>query len=217
MGQNDKSVAMIVECPFCESKVDAKVLAQHVEYGQDEEDLGDLPFRVSLLVCPVCKRTLLGGEDEYGQDNWSESLRLWPDPEVSPHQDLPDVVSDSLIEAKKCYKATAYGACAVMCGRVLEAISTEFKTKAKALAGGLKELLDQGVIDKKIFAWGEALRKHRNIGAHASTEKISKEDAKDLLDFATAICDYVFVLTKKFEAFMERKHKTGVEEGEGRQ
>lgn len=57
-----------------------------------------------------------------------------------------------------------------------------------------------------------ALREHGNIGAHPSEEKISKEDARDLLDFATAICDYIFVLTKKFDNFMERKRKAEQEE-----
>lgn len=71
--------------------------------------------------------------------------------------------------------------------------------------GGLKELLEKEIIDKKIFQWSEALRLHRNIGAYASEEKISAEDSRDLLDFTGAICDYVFVLSKKFDSFMKRK------------
>ena len=43
--------------------------------------------------------------------------------------------------------------------------------------------------------------------AHATEDKISKEDAKDLLDFAQAICVYVFVLNAKFNRFMERKNE----------
>lgn len=41
--------------------------------------------------------------------------------------------------------------------------------------------------------------------AHASDVKISKIDASDLLDFAIAICDYVYVLRNKFEDFMKRR------------
>jgi len=92
-----------------------------------------------------------------------------------------------------------------MCGTVLEAICSEYATKHKVLAGGLKDLREKEVIDNRIYEWGEALRKHRNIGAHATHETISREDAKDLLDFAGAICQYVFVLTNKFETFMKRK------------
>lgn len=68
-------------------------------------------------------------------------------------------------------------------------------------------MLDREIIDKRIYEWGEALRKHRNVGADATNKKISKEDARALLDFANAICDYIFVLTNKFEDFMKRKEK----------
>jgi hypothetical protein len=52
---------------------------------------------------------------------------------------------------------------------------------------------------------GDELRKHRNLAAHASGAKFILTDAKDLYDFSTAICDYVFVLTEKFESFKKRQ------------
>lgn len=194
---------MIIECPNCESKVDAKVLAEH----ESMEYYG--PVKVTFLECPVCKNSILAHQDyiQTGpQDwDWSEPVRIWPAAEKFVSGFLPDIVGNSLEQAKKCFKAKAYDACAVMCGRVMEGIWTEYKTKNKFLRGRLKELLDKQIIDKRIYEWGEALRKHRNIGAHAATEKISKDDARYLLDFAEAICEYIFVLTKKFEMFMESK------------
>lgn len=196
---------MIVECSYCESKVDGKVLAEHESSGDGDP----IAFKVSLLECPVCKNAILAGQELYpaGTDDceWDEALRLWPKPGKYLDWRLPDLVRSSLGEAQKCYKAKVYSACAVMCGKVLESICSEYNTKNKFLAGGLKQLLDNQVIDKRIYEWGETLRKHRNVGAHATREKISKEDAEYLLDFANAICDYVFVLTNKFENFMKRK------------
>jgi len=198
---------MIIECNYCESKVDGKVIAKHESYAEDEP----FAFKASLLECPVCKNVLLAGQElvqvSVDAHDWDNATRLWPQPEKYLDWTLPELVRDSMIEAKKCYRATAYKACAVMCGRVLESICSEYKTKNKFLGGGLKELLEKQLIDKKIFQWGEELRRHRNIGAHASKQKISKEDARDLLDFANAICDYVFVLTEKFKNFMGRKKK----------
>jgi len=136
---------------------------------------------------------------------WNSAIRLWPEPKKYISWDLPNLVRVSLEEAYKCFKAKAYIACAVMCGRVLESICAEYKTRNKALAGGLKELLDKEIIDKKIFEWGEELRKFRNIGAHAKKEKITKEDAKDLFDFSYAICDYIFILSKRFKDFITRR------------
>ena len=54
---------------------------------------------------------------------------------------------------------------------------------------------------------GEALRNRRNIGAHASDENISREDASDILDFTIAICEYVYVLTQKYDEFKKREKK----------
>ena len=200
---------MIIECPYCESKVDGKVLAEHDELPEE----GDFPIKVSLLECPICKNAILAYQELYltstDRCEYTPAARLWPEPERHVDSSIPELVRSSLVEAQKCYKAKANNACAVMCGRVLESICSEHKTKNKFLAGGLRELLEKKVIDKKIYLWGEALRKHRNIGAHIiKGKKISKEDAKDLLDFANAICDYVFVLTIRFENFMKRKEKS---------
>jgi hypothetical protein len=82
-----------------------------------------------------------------------------------------------------------------------------FKTANRDLFKGLKELHDRQIIDSRIYSWGDELRKHRNIAAHASDVKFTKTDATDLYDFAVAICEYVFVLTKKFEAFQSRQTK----------
>jgi hypothetical protein len=82
---------------------------------------------------------------------------------------------------------------------------TEIRSKSKYLGSGLKELKEKEVIDNRLFAWGLELQKHRNIAAHATDEKISRADAEYLLDFVIAICEYVFVLTEKFQEFMSRK------------
>lgn len=193
---------MIVECPQCESKVDAGVLAEAKGLEVLEEDVA-LPYVVSLVTCPSCKEPLLHYRDDTGAES-----RVWPPAETLPHWMLPPLVRDSLTEAQKCFKATAFIACAVMCGRALEAVGRHFKPGGNGNLGwNLRELKTAGIIDERILTWGEALRRFRNIGAHPSDEKIDKEDARDLLDFATAICDYVFVLTKKFDEFRERQNK----------
>jgi hypothetical protein len=95
-----------------------------------------------------------------------------------------------------------------MCGRALEGVCVHFKTKNTILYAGLKELRDTKVIDERLFTWGDELRKVRNLGAHASTEKVPKDDAKDVLNFLHAICDYVFVLSRRFDSFMKRREKS---------
>ncbi len=96
-----------------------------------------------------------------------------------------------------------------MCGRALEGICVHAGIKT-VLAKGLQELHAKGYIDKRLLEWGDALRAVRNLAAHATGEKISKEDSTDLLHFVTAICDYIYVLTARFEAFkLRRAEATG--------
>jgi len=200
---------MIIECPRCESKVDAKEINHLSNVGSEEEE----PAIYYFLQCPICKAPMLAKADVFqtGPQDWDydKATRLWPrsGTEVPLHYLIPDLVRKALVEAQKCYGAKAYGACAVMCGRAIEAICAEHKTVSNNLARGLKELKEKGVIDGRLFEWGDALRERRNIGAHATEEDISKEDAKDVLDFAIAICEYVFVLSDRYADFKARSKK----------
>jgi hypothetical protein len=198
---------MITECPYCDSKVDCEEKG-HVDI--DLEHTGT-PTKVVLLECKVCENALLGmsevvqtGHDEW---EWDTASRLWPAPETEVDWEIPEIARNSLIEAKICFKARAYSACAVMCGRAIEGVCKNHDPKTKTLAAGLKKLRDDRIIDSRLYEWGEALRENRNLGAHATTEKVSKDDAKDLLDFSAAICEYVFVLNAKWERFQKRRKK----------
>lgn len=198
---------MIIECPHCESKVDCEVKGE-VPIRDEEYPF---PVKAVLVSCRVCSNPLLGtteliqvGEDKY---EWENLHRQWPPQDDQVDWTIPDIARLSLIEAKTCFKAKAYSACAVMCGRTLEGVCVHHDPKAKTLANGLKVLKQSGVIDARLYNWGEALRTHRNLGAHATTERVSKEDARDLLDFSVAICEYVFILNEKFNRFQARQKK----------
>lgn len=198
---------MIIECSYCEVRVFGKVIAEHVTRDPD------VPYvsYVQLMECPRCNNTLIGGYDNFPDEdpeNTNEVVRLWPNQEIFSPLDIPEICRVSIVEAKLCYKAKAFSATAVMCGRVLEGICKHHGTTSKNLFTGIKELREKKIIDERIYLWSEQLRHHRNIGAHASEEKVTKEDARDLLEFVIAICDYVFVLTKKFEEFVSRKKES---------
>jgi len=196
---------MIIECPICKAKVDSKVLTSTPTPDNPEE----LPFQVSLVVCPSCKHPLLAGQEliQTGPDSaeWSSGFRLWPDPRANFSWSIPLIVRTSLEESDKCLRAGAYAASVAMSGRALEGVCRHFKTKSQYLGGGLKELLDKQVIDGKLYQWSQELHRQRNMAAHATEEKVLQNDATALLEFVTSICEYVFVLTAKFDEFMKRK------------
>jgi len=196
---------MLIECHHCEARVDAKVLGQVESYLPEET----FPTRLTLLQCPVCHEGIVAGEEKVqtGEDRfeWTPPVRVWPEPRQHVDWSIPPIVRVSLGEAEVCFRAKAYSACAVMCGRALEGIISHFQTKNNTLAAGLAELRDNKIIDNRLFEWGDELRKVRNLGAHASDKTIPREDAKDVLDFTNAICDYVFVLASRFQRFVKRK------------
>jgi len=193
---------MIIECSYCRSKVNAKVLASHVEFDPEGDPW---PRMTSLLVCPSCKSSLLGIQEEINSQNgkeWSSAARVWPSPKRYIPWSVPAIVRTSLDQAERCINAGAYMAAVAMCGRALEGICRHFNTDDQFLNGGIKELLQMGLIDRRLYQWSQELHKHRNIAAHAQAKQIRKEDAADLFDFVVAISQYIFELTEKFGTFM---------------
>ena len=197
---------MLIHCPHCIARVNAEVKGA-VQRCESESEL----TRISLSECPACGRAIVG-QDEllqsggYGDPNiWSVAIRVWPQPDIDVPVSIPALIRASLVEANLCLRAGAFTASVAMTGRALEAMCHHFQTKGRTLAQRVKELLDREIIDKRLFQWSEALRLHRNLAAHASGEQFVHDDAEDLFNFATAICDYVFVLNEKFAQFMKRR------------
>jgi hypothetical protein len=200
---------MIIDCPTCKSRVDAEVHGELKSFDPREDPF---PYKVALLKCPCCGGTLVGLSEEIydhpdNEPYWEDALRIWPEPKRIVPYFVPDIVKTSLEEADRCFNAGAYSACVVMCGRALEGICVHFNTKSKTLHSALNELREAEIIDNRIHTWGDELRKVRNLGAHASAEKVPPVDARYVLDFVHAITDYVFVLTKKFNDFMKNRNK----------
>jgi hypothetical protein len=209
--QPNKRELVVAWCPTCKQHVKAAVEGRYVAIPQEVD-----PTQFTLLSCGVCKWAIVTEQDLQIQMNsdgevdegFGKPRRLWPQPEPAFWQ-YPAIVRDSLEEAQRCLDAGANRACVVMCGRALEALCNELGETKQMLAGGLKELLTKGVIDQRLFEWGTELRRLRNVGAHATSDHVGGDDARDMTDFAVAICDYVLVLKARFDSFKARQAKRG--------
>ena len=185
---------MIIDCHRCKARVDAEVLAQH-------EDEQFFTTRTLLLACPSCRSALVAECEQDHNLKWTELVRVHPRPRRLLGTDIPAIVRHSIAEAEKCMQVGAYLAATAMCGRAVEAVCRHYGTKDAYLGGGLKDLREKGIIDARLFQWGEELRDQRNSAAHATDTVISAQDANDVLSFTYAIIDYVFLLAQKFEQF----------------
>jgi hypothetical protein len=206
---------MLIDCTHCQARVNAEEL-ELAAYHEVEIWLNS--YRIALLRCPQCRHLVVAQQDMLvpsgfnsleDTEKWGEAMRVWPEPFSELALSIPETIRTCLLEARKCLQATAYTACVAMSGRGIEEMCRHFGTKKQTLFEGLKELHERGVIDTRLYGWGDELRKHRNLAAHATGANFNLVDAKDLYDFATAICEYVFVLTAKFDAFKKRQSTRG--------
>ncbi|MGR6034946.1 MAG: DUF4145 domain-containing protein [Candidatus Nitrosoglobus sp.] len=114
-----------------------------------------LSMKAVLVECCVCHNPLFGYSELVQTDmdsfEWGELKRWWPPQESEVDWDIPEVARISLVEAKICFKAKAYAACVVMCGRTLEGVCKHHNLKIKNLAKGLKKLKEQELIDSRLF------------------------------------------------------------------
>jgi hypothetical protein len=205
MKKNKKSEdKLIIECPNCQARMQGELLAEHFVPPGDDYD----PHRYLFIKCVGCDSVMVGYSEYFDTGPstgfWTQPIRHWPEPEEHLHINIPWEVRYSLKEAEKCYKSKAYMASAVMSGRALEEICYE-KTGAKTLAKGLEKMKNAKIIDEKLYEWGEALRSERNIGAHAGKGNISAQNASDVLDFAIAIAEYIYVFDARYMAYKKRK------------
>jgi hypothetical protein len=76
--------------------------------------------------------------------------------------------------------------------------------KKAMLAKGIQEMKTAGLIDSHLYEWAEMLRVSGNKAAHDVDERVSKQDAQDLIDFCHALLEYIFTYRERFNEFKAR-------------
>ena len=192
-----------VDCPACNVRISARPTSVVYEGDMIAQDA------ICLFQCPTCGLAIVGRAetsiDLDGILQFVHTERVYPSPaRIQLSMAIPESARKDLQDAQKCHSVGIHSASAVLCGRAIERIVRD-KTGEKTIARGLQKLLDDRIIDEKLFSWADALRKERNTAAHATDDEITAENARDLLDFAVAIYEYVYVLHDKYLEFCERK------------
>ena len=194
------SNSIVIDCPNCSVRVNAPVRGAVHDTESDSA--------VVLAKCPSCNNPLLGlTQAIQTENNWEyeHAERVWPAPTaVEVSLTIPKNARRDIKDAQKCISHGIYSAAVVLCGKALEHLVKE-RVPSKTLAEGLAALKTQGIIDERLSLWASALRKERNIGAHAYEEEVTKENAQDVLDFTVAIFEYVYTLSEKYAEYIARK------------
>lgn len=187
-------------CPQCEQPRTFTVDFVHrlPEEGPPEE--------YTVCHCDVCKKPAIFYREDMGDGFDKDSFyRVYPAQGRHVGYYLPDIVRQSYEEAVRCEAAKTWIACVVMVGRTLEAVCKEFDPPSKTVFEGLKSLHSKGIISNELLEWATELRVLRNLGAHATNQKIDFVDATGALDFLQAILEILYDLRPRFEQFKDRR------------
>ena len=201
---------LTLDCPQCEARVAAESRGNYSVQTGGWPDGPATRDRYALLSCPACEHPFLvvsRGEEEVDSEMWSGPnwTVLFPGGGGFELRGVPDTIARSFGEAVLCFRAAANTATAVMCRRALEAVCKDKGAMKRTLAANLEHLQERGTIDARLYEWADALRLVGNDAAHNVDEFMSKEDAKDGLDFTRAIIEYVYTFTDAFEKFKARR------------
>jgi len=183
------------------------------EQGDDFEPFpffreGDsLPRWVYVFAqCEICWQTLVIRRRIEGEERKTLIVEiLWP----APERTLSDVVPESLrrehSEARACFNAKAYTATVVMVRRTLEGVCSDHGVTKKPLYAALEEMRSNGLIEGRLLEWAQELRVLGNDAAHFTGRPVSSQDAEDALSLAEALMDYMYVFSAQFGKFRARR------------
>lgn len=199
-------------CPKCNCVVTAEVRA--TASGHPTEDLFDtLPeeeeglrmVRYSLAFCRKCEGVFLYRSCSTEPSELPLEELLYPRSTEPLAPDIPTLIRRPHQAATSCFETANYEPCVIMCRKTLEAVCQILGETRGKLQERLRHLRDAGVVEERLCNWADELRIVGNDAAHDLLLSISKEDARDCLDFVNMILMYVFTLDKKFQEFKNRR------------
>ncbi len=184
-----------IKCPYCHKQAVFQPAREPMECAGCK-NVGEAPaiWRHPqgpiwwIGVCPGCQRpVLIRGR--------GEEVHPPPRPQPAP-EEVPEPIRRDFEEARLCFAAGAYRACAVMARRVVEAMAEDKLGKPHkrvSLSQRIDALCKKGVIRGRLKDSADVLRTVGNDAAHADAERaVTKEDAQDVLELLSALLEQVY-------------------------
>lgn len=125
-------------------------------------------------------------------------LELFPDAKRA-HDDIPQPARSFLQQAFETLHAP--DAAAVMAGSAVDAMLKFHKLVDGSLYARIDEALKQHLLTEGMAKWAHSVRLGSNRPRHADAEKphVSPDEAKQSVEFAEALGNFLFVLTAKID------------------
>ena len=191
----------LVICPHCGNKTPHKLLHRQDFSVETEENIFDECWW-AILECSTCRKLSLY------KDHWDETRRTWtskliyPVPIIAPTE-APENIQRLFREAV-LVKPFSPSLCTVGIRRCLEAICSDKGATEKTLRAKVGELAAKGILPERLAEMMNSSRIIGNIGAHTRSTKVTEDDASVLIDFCSAILEYVYVAPNKIASIQKR-------------
>jgi hypothetical protein len=203
-------------CPECNIQTEARVIAHGTggfkSAALNPIDAVDAEYHHVILYIALCRRCespFLVKQSIYEIPGECETVTseevLYPVASRLALEGVLEPVRRAYDQALRCYSTSSFDASALMCRRCLEALCKALGATNGPLQAKLESLFKQQVIDSRLIEWAHGIRVVGNEAAHDTEAELSKEDARDSLDFTEALLMYVFALNNRFAAFTARR------------
>ncbi|MGX1097154.1 hypothetical protein ACSSVZ_001176 [Amorphus sp. MBR-141] len=177
-------------CPHCTVANPNMNRVWH-DYLRGYGDTGWAAYR-----CNSCRAVLVG------IFTWTqeavEAMSLWPEAKTA-HEDIPELARTYLQQAFETLHAP--DAAAVMAGSAVDAMLKHLGYSSGSLYTRIDEALQKNLLTKGMADWAHTVRLESNRPRHADAERpnVTREEARQSVDFAEALGNFLFVLTARIE------------------
>ena len=203
-------------CPHCNATATYTTIFTTLPERLVDLQMGEMYYALVTCDAENCGRVVFlifkGLETKEGRYTHFDIELVDQYPKRIPklHKSIPRQVTDDYIEAIKCFDVGAWKASVVICRRALQVSVIEKGAKKGILWEQIDELYDGEIITKDIKDWAHEIRLTGNIGAHPDKdglEDVTKEDAKELIDFMEEYLNYVYIMPSKVQAKRAKKEE----------
>lgn len=134
----------------------------------------------------------------YEKEGRMEVVASFPDAKVA-HEDIPQTARRFLQQGFETLRAP--DAAAVMAGSAVDAMLKAHKLTDGSLYARIDQALKQGLLTEGMANWAHSVRLGSNRPRHADEKRphVSPEEAKQSVEFAEALGNFLFVLTARID------------------
>lgn len=191
-------MALVTTCPYC--KVPTQFLYS-TKWGTYQ-----------TWRCSVCNKFVFFIMGKPYEERITKEDIVDQYPKVIPELDssIPEKIRNDMIEALKCFDINCLKASVTMARRALQNAVRDKEAKGENLKKEIDDLASKHIITPALKSWAHEIRELGNIGAHPEKDgldKVTKEDAQEILNFAEDFLKYVYVMPARVEARRAKKNK----------